>query len=115
MFQDFKRRSRREMAQVQGLIQVLFKKRNGEAWTVDERAFLKRELRGLAARWTPGFFLFLLPGGMLLVPAYAWFLDQRQRAVVRIGGQRTEDPTAAQAVADATGEAPARPARVPAQ
>ncbi len=115
MFQSFKRRSRQEMAQVQGLVQVLFKKRNGESWTEDERAFLKRELRGLAGRWTPGFFLFLLPGGMLLVPAYTWFLDQRNRSVVRVGGQRTEDPTAAQAVAKATGEPPPRPARGPAQ
>jgi len=115
MFQAFKRRSRHEMAQVQGLVQVLFKNRNGETWTDDERAFLKRELRGLAGRWTPGFFLFLLPGGMLLVPAYAWFLDQRKRGVVRVGGQRSEDPTAAQAIATATGEAPPRPARVPVQ
>lgn len=115
MFQGFKRRSRAEMAQVQGLVQVLFKKRNGESWSEDERAFLKRQLRGLAGRWTPGFFLFLLPGGMLLLPAYAWFLDQRKRSVVRVGGQRPQDPTAAEAVAHATGEAPARPARIPAQ
>jgi hypothetical protein len=115
MFQAFKRRSRREMAQVQGLVQVLFKTRNGQDWTEAERAFLKRELRGLAGRWAPGFFLFLLPGGMLLLPAYAWFLDQRTRGVVRVGGQRTEDPTALEAVTGATGEAPARPARTPVQ
>jgi hypothetical protein len=33
MFHAFKRRSRHEMAQVQGLVQVLFKNRNGHIWS----------------------------------------------------------------------------------
>lgn len=104
MTRRWKLRTREEMGQVQDLIRVLFKPRNGEAWTQDDRAFLKRELATLARRWAPGFFLFLLPGGLLLAPAYAWYLDRRSRAVVRVGGHRQSDPTPAQALAAATGQ-----------
>ncbi len=52
------------------------KPRNGAAWTTEDRAFLHRELKRLA-RATPGFLLFLLPGGALFLPAYAWLLDAR--------------------------------------
>ena len=68
MTRRWKGRAREEMGQVQDLVRVLFKPRNGELWTPDDRAFLKRTLRALARRWAPGFFLFLLPGGMLLAP-----------------------------------------------
>lgn len=66
MTRRWKLRVREEMGQVQDLVRVLFKPRNGQPWTAEDRAFLKRELRALARRWAPGFFLFLLPGGMLL-------------------------------------------------
>lgn len=98
MTRRFKLRAREEMGQVQDLARVLFKARNGVAWTRANRQLLKRGLRGLARRWAPGFFLFLLPGGMLLAPAYAWYLDRRKRAVVRVGGHRETDPTPAQAL-----------------
>ena len=93
MTRRFKLRARAELGEVHDLVRVLFKPRNGEAWTLDDRAFLKRELRARARRWVPGFFLFLLPGGLLLAPAYAWYLDRRRRAVVRVGGHRKNDPT----------------------
>ncbi len=66
MTRRWKLRAREEMGQVQDLVRVLFKPRNGEAWTRDDRTFLKRELAMLAGRWAPGFFLFLLPGGLLV-------------------------------------------------
>jgi hypothetical protein len=101
MTPHFKQRARAEMNEVQDLARVLFKPRNGEAWTREDRAFLRRELAGLARRWAPGFFLFLLPGGVVLAPAYAWYLDRRRRGVIRVGGHRRNDPTPAQALAAA--------------
>jgi hypothetical protein len=95
----FQTRARSELSGVPDLARVLFKPRNGEPWTRDDRAFLRRELAALARRWAPGFFLFLLPGGLLLAPAYAWYLDRRRRAVIRVGGHRLGDPTPAQALA----------------
>ena len=52
------------------------KRRNGQPWTPEDRAFLRAEFRRLA-RATPGFLIFMLPGGALLLPLYAWFLDTR--------------------------------------
>jgi hypothetical protein len=70
---------------IEGLIAVLMKPRNGVPWTPDERAFLHDELKRLA-RVTPAFVIFLLPGGALLLPLYAWFLDTRRtRRFVRSG------------------------------
>jgi uncharacterized membrane protein len=65
------------LCRVRGLVGVLMKPRNGEAWTAEDRAFLRGELRALA-RWTPAFVLFLLPGSVVLLPAYAWLLDRRR-------------------------------------
>jgi hypothetical protein len=101
MTSSWKLRARAEMGQAPDLVRVLFKPRNGCSWTREDRAFLRRELAALARRWAPGFFLFLLPGGMLLAPAYAWYLDKRRRGVVRVGGHRSSDPTPAQALAAA--------------
>jgi uncharacterized membrane protein len=56
---------------------VLMKPPNGQPWTEDDRRLLRRELRTLA-RWTPGFVVFLLPGGMLLLIVYAHLLDRRR-------------------------------------
>lgn len=98
MISGWKRRARRELENVQGLLGVLYKRRNGEAWTYQDRVFLRQELPRLARRWAPGFFLFLLPGGLLLAPLYAALLDRRRRAVVRVGGLRTGDPTPAEAL-----------------
>ena len=68
---------RSEILRIEGLIAVLMKRRNGQDWTPEERAFLHGEFRRLA-RATPGFLIFLLPGGALLLPLYAWFLDIRE-------------------------------------
>lgn len=60
---------------------VLMKPRNGEPWSREDRALLKQEFRHLALI-TPGFLIFLLPGGALLLPLYAWFMDiRRERRV----------------------------------
>lgn len=64
---------------VQGLVQVLMKPRNDEPWTAEDRAFLGTELRALARVWAPALLLFLLPGSVVLLPAYAWLLDRRRQ------------------------------------
>jgi hypothetical protein len=94
-------RARAELGGTNDLVRVLFKPRNGEPWTREDRAFLRRELAMLARRWAPGFFLFLLPGGIVLAPALAWYLDRRRRGVARVGGHRASDPSPAQALAAA--------------
>jgi uncharacterized membrane protein len=66
-------------AEGDGVIRVLMKPRNGQAWTTEDRTFLRAKVKALA-HWTPALFLFLLPGSMLLLPAYAWLLDRRRRA-----------------------------------
>jgi uncharacterized membrane protein len=65
------------LAEVEGLVHVLMKPRNGQAWSPEDREFLRSELRALA-RWTPVLFLFLVPGSFILLPAYAWLLDRRR-------------------------------------
>lgn len=67
------------LGNVDGLVRVLMKRRNGGAWTAEDRALLRDGLRS-AARWAPLVLLFLLPGGLLALPAYAWLLDRRRVA-----------------------------------
>jgi hypothetical protein len=64
------------LSQVHDFAAVLMKPRNGVPWTDADRAFLRQGVRTLA-RWTPGFVLFLLPGGLVLLTLYAWLLDRR--------------------------------------
>jgi uncharacterized membrane protein len=73
----WRRDARAALGAVDGLMRVLMKPRNGEAWTDADRAFLRDALRA-AARWTPALFLFMLPGSLLLLPIYAAALDRRR-------------------------------------
>jgi hypothetical protein len=72
-------------AGVQDLVRVLMKPPNGQRWTDDDRVLLRGQLRA-AARYAPGFLLFLLPGGMVLLAVYAHLLDRRRDK--RPGGDR---------------------------
>jgi len=85
------------LGQVHDLVRVLMKPRNGTPWSAEDRAFLREGLRTLA-RWTPGFVLFLLPGGFVLLGAYAWLLDRRR-------GQAPPAPAPAAAARRAEDEA----------
>ncbi len=73
------------MLRIEGLIAVLMKPRNGLAWSPEDRELLRRELRRLA-RAAPGFVLFLLPGGAILLPLYAWLIDTRRDTRLEFGG-----------------------------
>jgi uncharacterized membrane protein len=65
-----------EMADVPGLVALLMKRRNGQAWTRSERIQMEQDLRGYLL---PVRLLAVLFGsGRALLPFYAWFLDRRR-------------------------------------
>jgi hypothetical protein len=100
----------KRLARVEGFVRVLMQPRNGQPWSAADRAFLRGEMRALA-RWVPAFFIFLLPGGLFLLPAYAWLLDRRRGAALRLveQGKREAEPPAAAGAPDLAA-APAAPA-----
>ena len=66
-----------ELMATRGLMPLLMKARNGEAWTADERRILIEHLR-LLAHLSPYLIALLLPGSIVLLPIYAWWLDRRR-------------------------------------
>lgn len=67
-----------EMQPVKGLIPLLMKRRNNQYWTAADRvqlAALFKQLRNAS----PYLAIISLPGGFLLLPAFAWWLDRRSR------------------------------------
>jgi uncharacterized membrane protein len=73
----WRQRQRRTLGR-NGVLRVLMKRRNREPWSDEDRRFLRAELRS-AARTLPALALLLLPGGLLLLPLYAWLLDRRRK------------------------------------
>jgi len=67
-----------ELSQVRGLIQILMKHRNGEQWSKEERELLLRDLRALS-HLSPYLILILMPGGILVLPLLAWWIDRRSK------------------------------------
>lgn len=68
-----------EVLGVKGFMQLLMKHRNtGERWTPGETAEIRRRLREIS-RAVPALIIFLLPGGVFLLPLFAAFLDRRQK------------------------------------
>lgn len=68
---------RNELAQVQGLLPVLMKRRNGGKWSAEDRAILQCNLRALSSL-SPYLIPLIVPGGILLLPLLAWWLDRRR-------------------------------------
>jgi hypothetical protein len=66
-----------EMAQVNGLMDLLMKQRNGYKWTDLDRRKIRAKLRALAAL-SPYLVLFVSPGGFFALPFLAWWLDRRR-------------------------------------
>jgi hypothetical protein len=66
-----------EVAHIQGFMQLLMKQRNGEAWSDDDKTAILHHLKHFA-RSLPYLVLFTLPGGTVLFPGLAWFLDRRK-------------------------------------
>jgi hypothetical protein len=66
-----------EISHIQGFMQLLMKPRNGKPWSAEDKSAILFHLRHLA-RSLPVLAIFSLPGGSLLLPLLAWFLDRRQ-------------------------------------
>jgi len=66
-----------EVIAVRGLMPLLMKPRDRQQWTRAEKVLLARHVRRLS-RLSPYMVVFALPGGMILLPALAWWLDRRR-------------------------------------
>lgn len=66
-----------ELGQVKGLMPLLMKPRNKQHWTAEDRAQLSTHLRRLS-RMSPYLVVLVAPGGLLMLPALAWWLDRRR-------------------------------------
>ncbi|MDD2915333.1 MAG: hypothetical protein PHP70_08450 [Gallionella sp.] len=69
---------RDELLQVRGLLPILMKHRNGGQWSKEERAILLRDLRALS-NLSPYLIPLIMPGGILMLPILAWWLDHRRK------------------------------------
>jgi len=74
-----RRRIVAELAQINGLMPILMKPRNGQRWTPDDKAHIQFHLHQLAGL-SPYLVPLLLPGGVLMLPVLAWWLDRRRNA-----------------------------------
>lgn len=68
------------MQQTRGLVPILMKPRNGQRWTLEERAELRDHL-GRLSRLSPYLVLVVMPGGFFMLPVFAWWLDRRRTRV----------------------------------
>lgn len=73
-----RQRVRGEMSGTQRLIPLLMKQRNGGKWTDEERLNVRKYLRRIAGV-SPYLVLFVMPGGLLMLPLLAWWLDKRRQ------------------------------------
>jgi hypothetical protein len=69
---------RTELTQISGLIPVLMKRRNGGQWSREDRAILQRDLQAVR-NLSPYLIPIVMPGGILLLPLLAWWLDNRRK------------------------------------
>jgi hypothetical protein len=68
----------KEVLEVKGLMQMLMKNRNtGEKRTREEKKKIKLHLKGIS-KLVPVLIIFLLSGGLLLLPLLAEVLDRRK-------------------------------------
>ena len=66
-----------ELMVTRGMMPLLMKPRNGGRWTPAEREELLGHLRRMA-HLSPYLIALALPGSVLILPAYAWWLDRRR-------------------------------------
>ena len=73
-----KKLNRKEVLEIKGLMQLLMKNRNtGEKWTREDKKKIKLHLKSIS-KLVPALIIFLLPGGLLLLPFLAKVLDRRK-------------------------------------
>jgi len=72
-----------EISQVKGLAPLLMKARNGRKWSAADRRELRAHLKKLS-QISPYIAFIVLPGGFVMLPLLAWWLDRRRgrRALV---------------------------------
>ncbi len=66
-----------ELMATRGMMPLLMKVRNGGQWTPAEKAEVLVHMRRMA-HLSPYLVALVLPGSVLLLPAYAWWLDRRR-------------------------------------
>ncbi|MEK6594439.1 MAG: hypothetical protein AABZ67_15310 [Pseudomonadota bacterium] len=66
-----------EMGQVRGLVPLVMKQRNRQQWSPEDKVLLAMHLRRLS-RISPYLAVLAMPGGFLMMPAFAWWLDRRR-------------------------------------
>lgn len=72
-----RRRLLHDMGEIRGLLPLLMKPRNHQRWTRAEKVLLRRHMRRVS-RLSPYLVLLAMPGGLLALPAVAWWLDRRR-------------------------------------
>jgi len=80
MISSQRRQARKVLAELvaaRGIMPLLMKVRNGSHWSPDEKIELIRHLRRMV-RLSPYLIALLLPGSILFLPIYAWWLDRRR-------------------------------------
>src|SRR5262245_6241622 len=71
----------RDLYHIQGFMGLLMKPRNGMPWTPEDKAAIRFHLKIVGAS-LPMLAVFTLPGGMLLLPLLAWYLDRRKQKLI---------------------------------
>ncbi len=71
----------KDLYHIQGFMRLLMKRRNGMRWTHPDKTELKIHLKNLAST-LPALAIFTLPGGMILLPVLAWYLDRRKKRLI---------------------------------
>ena len=69
-----------EIVQVRGVMPLLMKPRNGQRWTPEDKLELRTHLQRLSSI-SRYLVVLAMPGGVLLLPALAWWLDRRRNRV----------------------------------
>lgn len=67
-----------EMVQVRGLMPLLMKRRNKQGWSDADLRELTIHLKRLS-KLSPYIVVFVMPGGFVMLPVLAWWLDRRRQ------------------------------------
>ena len=67
-----------ECVQVSGLMPLLMKPRNKQAWSEADKRELQVHLNRLR-NLSPYIVVFVMPGGFAMLPVLAWWLDRRRQ------------------------------------
>jgi hypothetical protein len=71
------RRVLSELLSTRGMMPLLMKVRNGGQWTPEEKEEILGHMRRMV-HLSPYLVVMVMPGSMLFLPIYAWWLDRRR-------------------------------------